>query len=260
MASTIKNSGLKNAIVTGVSASCGIGRCLVKSFLEQGYKVVGVDINDLEVDTGHTNASLPQFQSDVFHFIKADISDEFQVRDATKEAVQWLGGKIHVLINNAAQTRVFMDGVEEKLKAFARTISVNLNGAFFMSHYVSPYMPCGSSIIHISSTRALQSEPHTEAYTASKAGLCGLTHSQAVTWAGKIRVNAVLPGWINTDPKGRQILRPEDHVWHPVGRVGVPEDIAEMCLFLADSNRAGFITGQEFVIDGGVTKKMVYPD
>jgi NAD(P)-dependent dehydrogenase (short-subunit alcohol dehydrogenase family) len=73
-------------------------------------------------------------------------------------------------------------------------------------------------------------------------------------------VNAVLPGWINTDPNGDSVLRPEDHAWHPAGRVGRPEDVAEMCLFLCDDEKAGFITGQEFVVDGGVTKKMIYPE
>lgn len=82
---------------------------------------------------------------------------------------------------------------------------------------------------------------------------------QAITLAGKVRVNAVLPGWINTDPSD-EALRPEDHAWHPVGRVGVPRDVADLCLFLCDDGRAGFITGQEFVIDGGTTKKMVYPE
>lgn len=83
---------------------------------------------------------------------------------------------------------------------------------------------------------------------------------QAITLAGKVRVNTVLPGWINTDEGGEAALRPEDHAWHPVGRVGVPQDVVEMCLFLCDEQRAGFLTGQEFVVDGGVSKKMVYPE
>jgi NAD(P)-dependent dehydrogenase (short-subunit alcohol dehydrogenase family) len=82
---------------------------------------------------------------------------------------------------------------------------------------------------------------------------------QAISLAGKVRVNAILPGWINTDDAGDGVLRPQDHAWQPVGRVGIPEDVAQMCLFLCDDERAGFITGQEFVVDGGVSKKMVYP-
>lgn len=92
--------------------------------------------------------------------------------------------------------------------------------------------------------------------------LCDVVHLrwQAITFAGKVRVNAVLPGWINTDEGGESALRPEDHIWHPVGRVGVPRDVVEMCLFLCDEHRASFLTGQEFVVDGGVSKKMVYPE
>jgi NAD(P)-dependent dehydrogenase (short-subunit alcohol dehydrogenase family) len=103
------------------------------------------------------------------------------------------------------------------------------------------------------------SEPNTEAYSASKAGLLGLTNALSQSLAGKVRVNAILPGWIDTsEDDGADITR-KDHAFHPVGRVGKPEDVAEMCVFLAGPN-AGFITGQEFVIDGGVTKKMIYPE
>lgn len=260
------NSGsLRCAIITGVSKPCGIGRCLVHKFLEQGYKVAGLDIKSLENETLKdardlqiTSAS--KLPLDRFHFVHADISDPGKIKLAVKEAVEWFGGCIHVLINNAARTKTILDD-EDPMKAFAETIAANLNGAYYLSEAVLPWMPPGlSSIINISSTRALQSEPNTAAYSASKAGLCGLTHSQALTLAGRVRVNAVLPGWINTDPAGEAALRDEDHRWHPVGRVGTPQDIAEMCLFLADENRSGFITGQEFVVDGGVTKKMVYPE
>lgn len=113
------------------------------------------------------------------------------------------------------------------------------------------------SIINISSSRSLQSEPGTEAYASSKAGLLGLTHALAATHAGRLRVNAVLPGWIDTS--GGDELTAQDHEWHWAGRVGVPEDVAELCAFLADGTKSGFITGQQLVVDGGVTKKMVYP-
>jgi len=101
------------------------------------------------------------------------------------------------------------------------------------------------------------SEPSTEAYSASKAGVVGLSHALSQSLAGKVRVNAILPGWIDTT--GGEEIRAEDHAFQPAGRVGKPEDVAEMCVFLAGP-RAGFITGQEFVIDGGITKKMIYPD
>ena len=126
-----------------------------------------------------------------------------------------------------------------------------------MCEALIPHMAPGASIINISSTRALMSEPNTEAYGSSKAGLLGLTHALSQSLAGRVRVNAILPGWIDTT--GGKDLRPEDHEWHAAGRVGTPEDVAEMCVFLA-SPKSGFITGQEFVLDGGVTKKMIYPE
>lgn len=126
-----------------------------------------------------------------------------------------------------------------------------------MTELVFPYLVQGSSIIHISSTRAHQSEPFCEGYAASKAGLLGLTHSQAVSFASnRIRVNCILPGWIDTK---NYPVSDGDKQWHCVGRVGIPSDISELALFLCDSNRSGFITGQEFIVDGGVSKKMVYP-
>lgn len=136
-------------------------------------------------------------------------------------------------------------------------IDVNLTGAFLVSHLTLPYMVENSSIIHISSTRAKQSEPFCEGYAASKAGLLGLTHSQAASLSQRrIRVNCVLPGFIDT---GNYPITEEDKNWHYVGRVGIPNDISQMCLFLCDSSRSGFITGQEFIVDGGVSTKMVYP-
>jgi len=127
-----------------------------------------------------------------------------------------------------------------------------------LCEYLIPHFALNSSIVNISSTRALQSEPGTEAYAASKAGLVGLTHALAATHAGKIRVNVILAGWIDTF--NGQDITPQDHAWHFAGRVGVPSDVAELCMFLASNETAGFITGQEFVLDGGVTKKMVYPE
>ncbi|CAM6095620.1 unnamed protein product [Calypogeia fissa] len=249
----VSASSRRNAIVTGVARKYGIVWSIVREFVDQGYRVLGADIQDLEFEG---QAKLYGLSSEDFHFVKADISDPLQAKLIVERGMQWFGPRINVLINNAGRTKLG----DNSMESFAITIAVNLNGAYYMTQCVVPYMPPGtSSIIHMSSTRALQSEPDTEAYSASKAGLLGLTHSQAITLAGKVRVNAVLPGWINTDPS-EEALRPEDHAWHPAGRVGVPKDVADFCLFLCDDRRAGFITGQEFVIDGGTTKKMVYPE
>lgn len=240
------------AIITGVARPHGIGRHLVYGFMKQGYNIVGVDVvkpmqEDERIGGGN------------FHFVQADVGVVTEAERIVNEAVQRYGDKINVLVNNAA--KLPHSGASDPLKEFTDTIAVNLVGAFALSQFVVPHMPPGdASIVHISSTRAHQSEPGTAGYSASKAGLCGLTHSQAISLAGKVRVNAVLPGWINTDEAGEEALRPEDHAWHPVGRVGVTQDVVEMCLFLCDERRAGFLTGQEFVVDGGVSKKMVYPE
>lgn len=240
------------AIITGVARPHGIGRHLVHGFMSQGYSVVGVDVAK-PVDDDQ------RIHDESFHFVQADVGTCTEAERIVKETVKRFGDKIHVLINNAA--KLPHSGEADPLKEFTDTVAVNLNGAYYLSLLALPHMPAGnSSIIHMSSTRAHQSEPDTAGYSASKAGLCGLTHSQAITYAGKVRVNTVLPGWINTDEGGEAALTPKDHAWHPVGRVGVPQDVVEMCLFLCDEKRAGFITGQEFVLDGGVTKKMVYPE
>lgn len=147
--------------------------------------------------------------------------------------------------------------IEGILQQWRNYININLTGAFILSTLTIPYMVENSSIIHISSTRAIQSEPFCEGYAASKAGLIGLTHAQAASLSQKrIRVNCVLPGFIDT---GHYPITDQDNNWHFVGRVGKPSDISEICLFLCDSSKSGFITGQEFIVDGGVTKKMVYP-
>eukprot|EP00897_Mesotaenium_endlicherianum_P008259 jgi/Mesen1/7461/ME000389S06797 len=267
------------AVITGVARRAGIGRCLVHAFLEEGYNVLGSDIRPLEEDPdgfydscpaslvaegaeGGAEGGVPSsLRTRSFHFVRADISNPKEVQGLIVDCLDHFGPKIHAVINNAGKTNPYMTDVVDPMAFFRDCMAVNLTGAFNVSHCARPYMPRGdSSIVHISSTRAHQSEPTSEGYASAKAGLLGLAHAQAITLAGHSRVNAVLPGWINTSSSGSAYLQPEDHSWHPVGRVGVPADVAEMCLFLCDERRAGFITGQEFVVDGGVSKKMVYPE
>ena len=136
-------------------------------------------------------------------------------------------------------------------------LDVNLTAPFLLSRAAAPLLAkSGGSIVNIASTRALMSEPHTEAYSASKGGLLSLTHALAMSLA-PVRVNAVSPGWI--EHAAPETLRPVDHAFHPAGRVGTVTDIAEMVWFLTGEG-AAFITGQNFVVDGGVTKKMFYPE
>jgi NAD(P)-dependent dehydrogenase (short-subunit alcohol dehydrogenase family) len=132
-------------------------------------------------------------------------------------------------------------------------IGVNLSGAFLAAKYCAPHLRrARGAIVNIASTRALQSEPDTEAYAASKGGLVALTHALAISLGPEVRVNCVSPGWI---AKGK--LRRKDHAQHPVGRAGRPEDVAALVDFLL-SDESGFVTGQNFVIDGGMTRKMIY--
>ncbi|XP_024531036.1 uncharacterized protein LOC9631980 [Selaginella moellendorffii] len=253
MASTAMTMPPRCAIVTGVARRRGIGRSIVDCFLNEGYCVVGSDIQALEEQGSCVTNSR-------FHFVRADVSDAAQAKSIVQASLERFGHHIHVLVNNAALTRG--EEGQDAIQAFDAMLRVNLNGPFYLSHYAIPHMPRGcSSIIHVSSTRALQSEADTAGYTASKAGLCGLTHSQAITYAGHARVNAILPGWINTSDEHEHevAIREVDKKWHPVGRVGEPVDVAQLCLFLCDESKSGFITGQQFVVDGGTTVKMVYP-
>lgn len=249
-------SALRVAVVTGTARPHGIGRACARAFVRAGYRVLGVDKLRLQDEP---DAALGG--SEYAHVV-LDISAPAEVAFVPRAVQQHFGAQdIHVLINCAAIADPHMPLKAEAALAHWRTvIDVNLTGAYMMSQAVAPHMPPGdASIIHVSSTRAHQSEPHTEAYAAAKAGLLGLAHAQAVSLAHKVRVNCVLPGWIDTsgDPSS---LTHADHAWHLSGRVGRPDDVAELCLFLADGKKSGFLTGQEFVVDGGVTKKMVYPE
>jgi NAD(P)-dependent dehydrogenase (short-subunit alcohol dehydrogenase family) len=140
-----------------------------------------------------------------------------------------------------------------------RVLDTNLTAAFLLARAAEkPLRQTRGAMVTIASTRALMSEPNTESYSASKGGLLALTHALAVSFAPDIRVNCVSPGWIET--KDYAGLRPKDHRQHPAGRVGRPADIAELVSWLLDGKRSGFVTGANFVIDGGMTRKMIYED
>jgi len=249
----------KVVIVTG--GGQGIGRCIAQTFAEKGAKVVIADIDD---EAGKENEEYIKSKGGDSLFVHTDVSFEEDVKNMVDKTIKTYG-KIDILINNAgigAGGTIYTRSMEE----WDRVINVNLRGTYMCSKYVAPYMRKngGGVIINIASTRAFMSEPHTEPYSASKGGIIALTHSLAISLSyDKIRVNSISPGWIEVSEwkKSREAKKPqlteEDHLQHPAGRVGNPEDIANACLFLC-SKEASFITGENLIIDGGMTVKMIY--
>jgi len=165
-------------------------------------------------------------------------------------------GRLDALVCNAG-IMIRKPIAELSAAEWSRVISTNLTSTFLLTRAGEAMLRAANgSVVTIASTRAHMSEPHTEAYAASKGGLVALTHALAVSLGPDIRVNCISPGWIVTkgDPP-----RPEDHAFHPAGRVGTPQDIAALVAFLVGPD-SGFITGAEFIVDGGVTRKMIYPE
>lgn len=250
------HSEKKVAIVTG--AGRGIGLAIAKRFTEMDVSVICAEIDEGLED--NLRRKIPH--GDV-HFIHTDVSDERSVKELVERTAR-VHGKIDFLVNNAAIARPHYGNVLDlDVEAFERVVDVNLKGAFMMSRYAGVHLKQSrGAIVNIASTRSLMSEANSEPYAASKAGLVGLTHAMAISLGPEVRVNCISPGWIVTDEympedEGETKLSEADHKQHPAGRVGYPEDVAEMAAYLC-SDKAGFITGQNFVIDGGMTKKMIY--
>jgi NAD(P)-dependent dehydrogenase (short-subunit alcohol dehydrogenase family) len=226
----------KIAVITG--GANGIGRCIVEEFLKAGAKVAVIDKADEPV------------QCDLY--FRGDIADEHILFEFVDEVVTKFGG-IDYLINNACLSR---GGVLSgcSYDDFLYIQKVGVLAPYMLTKLFLPYFKTGAAIVNISSTRAFMSQPDTESYTAAKGGISALTHALAVSLAGKVRVNAISPGWIDT---ANNSFPKADHAQHPVGRVGKPVDIAKTVLFLC-SDESGFITGEIITIDGGMTKLMIY--
>jgi NAD(P)-dependent dehydrogenase (short-subunit alcohol dehydrogenase family) len=248
----------KIAVVTG--GAQGIGCAVAAQLLGWGYGVVIAD-NDAAAGRETAAALAPH---GALWFVETDVADEAQVAACVAVALD-RGGRLDAVVNNAAIARAPRVPIEQlTLESWNRQLGVNLTGAFLMAkHAASHLRATRGAIVNIASTRALQSEANTEAYSASKGGLVALTHALAASLGPDVRVNCVSPGWIDvsawqrSDRRTQATLTAADHSQHPAGRVGTPEDIAGIVAYLL-SDAAGFVTGQNFVVDGGMTKKMIY--
>lgn len=220
----------KVAVITG--GANGIGRCIAEEFRKNGAIVCVIDT--VEGD----------------HFA-GDIGDKSTLEKFAEQIISEYG-RVDYLINNAPP---MMKGISDcTYEEFSYALSVGVTAAFYLSKLFMPYFGEGASIINISSSRDRMSQSQTESYTAAKGGIAALTHALAVSLAGKVRVNSISPGWIDT---AYTVYEGADAVQQPCGRVGNPLDIANMVMFLC-SDKAGFITGENICIDGGMTKQMIY--
>ncbi|MDR3478457.1 MAG: SDR family oxidoreductase [Gammaproteobacteria bacterium] len=244
------------ALVTG--AAQGIGKAIAKHFLEQNIKVV---VADSDKQAGKETVKEFSPFGDLT-FVPTQISNEADVKNLIRSVIK-THGRLDYLINNAG---IMVRKPIEKLslKEWNDVIGVNLTGVFLCCKYAAPFLKkTKGAIINIASTRALMSEPNTESYSASKGGIVALTHALAMSLGPDVRVNSISPGWIEVDDWKKSSKRhtpkhtQADLDQHPVGRVGRPEDIASLAFYLA-SFQAGFITGENFVVDGGMTHKMIY--
>lgn len=241
----------RTVIVTG--ASNGIGKAVSQIFATNYFNVV---IADVDEENGNLLQDELLSEGRQAQYIYCDVSDPKSIQNLVKETLNRYQ-KIDVLINNAGISE-FIRPDELSVEKWDQILNTNLRASFLLTREVAPHMKKNKKgfVINIASTRALMSEKNSEAYAASKGGLLALTHAQALSYAEEnITVNCISPGWIHNGDYEK--LRNIDHEQHPSKRVGKPEDIARACLFLTDSEN-DFINGENLVIDGGMTRKMIY--
>ncbi len=220
----------KVVVVTG--GAQGIGQCIAEEFRKAGANVCVID------------------KQQGNHFV-GDLANKQVLEEFAKDVIEKYG-HVDCLINNALP---LMKGITEcSYEEFQYALNVGVTAPFYLAKLFAPHFSKGAAIVNISSSRDRMSQPQTESYTAAKGGIAALTHALAVSLAGKVRVNSISPGWINT---AGTVLEGPDAVQQPAGRVGHPMDIANMVLYLC-SDKAGFITGENICIDGGMTRQMIY--
>ncbi len=220
----------KVAVVTG--GAHGIGKAIAEAFRDEGATVYIIDIQPGDWFVG-------------------DVGDKETLEKFSKYVIE-RSGCVDYLINNALP---IMKGIDAcSYEEFQYALSVGVTAPFYLTELLAPHFAPGASVINISSSRDRMSQPQTESYSAAKGGISALTHAMAISLSGKARVNSISPGWIDTTDS---TINGPDALQQPVGRVGKPEDIANLALFLC-SEQAGFITGENICIDGGMTKLMIY--
>jgi NAD(P)-dependent dehydrogenase (short-subunit alcohol dehydrogenase family) len=264
------------ALVTG--GAQGLGRATAERLLDDGWNVVLVDVDrdagletteelglSIDLNAGFEAGSPIGRDGVRVSFVHADVGVEADAQRFVEEALD-THGRLDGLVCNAGVSR-FEPLDTLSLAGWNAILGTNLTGAFLSAKYAAPYLrQCRGAIVTIASTRALMSEPHGEAYAASKGGLVALTHALAVSLGPEVRVNCISPGWIDVSQLRKstarvpQRLSRADHEQHPAGRVGRPEDIAAAVAWLL-GDESGFVTGANLVIDGGMTRRMIYvPD
>ena len=222
----------KDKVVVVTGGAQGIGRCIAEEFQKAGANVCVIDKQQGDHSVG-------------------DIADKETLERFAEEVIGKFG-RVDFLVNNALP---LMKGIDEcSYEEFQYAISVGVTAPFYLSKLFMPHFAEGAAIVNISSSRDRMSQPQTESYTAAKGGIAALTHALAVSLSGRVRVNSISPGWIDT---AYTVYDGPDATQQPAGRVGNPMDIANMVLYLC-SDKAGFITGENICIDGGMTRQMIY--
>jgi hypothetical protein len=236
-------------LVTG--GAKGIGRAIARHLLDSGSRLGVVDLPR----AGLHRAFAKRTRNAVL--IEGDVRDEETATRAVGTLLDRFG-RLDALVSNAG-VMIRKPLRRLTLDEWYRVLDTNLTATFLLARAAEkPLRKTRGAIVTIASTRALMSEPHTESYAASKGALLALTHALAISLGPDVRVNCVSPGWIETKKYGA--LRRKDHLQHPAGRVGKPQDIAEIVSWLIDGRRSGFVTGANFIVDGGMTRKMIYEE